>query len=87
MTRVEVEIGEIVLCDVPPRFAEGLGPLVEQRLMHRVDGSAARPDPLAPLSGPEGLADLIADHVWSQAGLTVTGSPSNGVPPDPGAPR
>lgn len=72
MTRVEIEVGEIVLRGLPAEcagYADGLGPLVEQRLAALAQGHAA---PERIVGAPEvrdraALADLVARQVWSAA--------------------
>lgn len=72
MTRLEIEVGEIVLRDLPAEYAgyaDGLGPLVEQRLAALAQGHAV-PDRVvgAPeVSDRAALADLVARQVWSAA--------------------
>lgn len=72
MTRLEIEIGEIVLRGVPAEYADDLGPLVEERLSLLAGGPVeAHPDGLLTRGTPhvadrQALADLVAHEVWAQ---------------------
>jgi hypothetical protein len=67
---IQIEIGTIVLHDVPRELTTGLRELVVQRLADRARGGRpARAPHGAPLTGPDELADAIAEQVWALAGL------------------
>lgn len=70
--RIEIEIGTMVLQDVPAELAVGLRELVEQRLTDRARGLLPADFPTsrdAHVTGPDDLADLISAQVWDRAGL------------------
>ena len=62
MTRLELEVGDLVLRGLPASYGEGFGPLVEQRIGELARGAEAEPG-----EGPEAiLADRVARQVWDQ---------------------
>ena len=77
MTRIEVHIDRLVLRGVPAELAEGLGPLVEQRLAElatadrRGEDAPLQPAPRTrnerPAHDRETLAARIARDVWASA--------------------
>ena len=77
MTRIEVHIDRLVLRGVPAEFAEGLGPLIEQRLSElatadrRGDAAPLQPEPRTrrerPAADRETLATRVARDVWAAA--------------------
>jgi hypothetical protein len=63
MTRLEVEVGEVVLRGVPAAYGVGFGPLVEQRLADLARG--AEGDVAA--AGPQAaLVNQVAGQVWDE---------------------
>ena len=77
MTRIEVHIDRLVLRGVPAELAEGLGPLVEQRLAELATADRRGDDPPVrparrtvnerPAGDPETLAARVARDVWASA--------------------
>ena len=81
MTRIEIDIAELVLRDVPGAYAADLGPLIQTRLQElaaaQVDAlgvaslapaSRERVGPLrseGPVAGLPAMADTVARQVWS----------------------
>ena len=98
VTRLEIEIGEIVLRDLPAAYAgyaDGLGPLVEQRLAASAEGTRHRTGSSAPggdrpghargPGGPAGLERRQAAHRTS--GCPVSRTPVTDRPPPARRPR
>jgi hypothetical protein len=83
MTRIDVQIDHLVLRGVPAELAQGIGPLVEQRLSElatadrRGDESpgwaAATPRRSQPVTDRDGLAAHIARDVWASARAHIQG--------------
>ena len=73
MTRLEIEVDELVLRGLPAAYAgyaDGLAPLVEQRLGRSWPGAAARGPARRtrrPVTDQAALADLVARQVWQAA--------------------
>ena len=65
MTRLDIEIVDLVLRDLPPTWGLDLGALVEQRI-----GSLARgevtPQADAEVADEAQFADLVARQVWGE---------------------
>jgi hypothetical protein len=83
MTRIDVQIDHLVLRGVPAELAQGIGPLVEQRLSElatadrRGDESpgwaTATPRRSQPVTDRDGLAAHIARDVWASARTHIQG--------------
>lgn len=69
MTRLEIDIDELVLRGLPAEYVHALPPLVQQRLSEL----AQRREPVVPRFTGEpvadvgALADLVARQVWAEA--------------------
>lgn len=62
VTRLEIEIGDLVLRGFPPTSGESLGAVVEERI-----GALARgEEPAQALTGDLRVADAVARQVWAQ---------------------
>ena len=81
MTRIEVHIDRVVLRGVPGELAEGLGPLIAQRLSELATadrrGDEAPGSATAhrehPLTDREGLAAQVARDTWAAARVQLRG--------------
>lgn len=74
MTRIDIEIERLVLRDVPAELAQGIGPLVTERLSElatadrRGDAAprwAVAPRHPAAVTDREGLAAQVARDTWA----------------------
>lgn len=72
MTRLEVEIGAVVVRGLPETYGTSLGALVEERL-----GALARGEQPGmrhgEIDGEEPLADLVAQQVWDEVRPSTSG--------------
>ena len=73
MTRVELEIGDVVLRGLPRSYGATFGALVEERI-----GAVARgetPDPgREDLDAEQALADQVAQQVWDEVRRSTEGA-------------
>jgi|GEM_PF-2937931 len=76
MTRIEIDIERVVLRGVPPELAEGIGPLIAQRLSELATADRRGDDPprwaaaqrrTRPATDREGLAAQVARDTWASA--------------------
>lgn len=77
MTRIDLQIDHLVLRGVPAEVAEGIGPLVEERLSELATAdrrgattpgwAVATPRRALPVSDRDDLAAHIARDVWASA--------------------
>jgi hypothetical protein len=63
MTRLEVEVGEVVLRGLPASYGAGFGPLVEQRLGDLARGADGAVEDLGP---EDALANQVARQIWNE---------------------
>jgi hypothetical protein len=63
VTDYRIRIDALVLRDVPPDLAEGIGPALQERLSARA-GGAEPPATAGQVRSTGDLADRIADAVW-----------------------
>ena len=63
MTRLELEVGDLVLRGLPASYGEGFGPLIEERLGALARGVEISPGGLGPQAA---LADRVARQVWEE---------------------
>jgi hypothetical protein len=83
MTRFDLHIDHLVLRGVPAELAEGIGPLVEQRLSELATADrrgdeapgwvAAAPRRSQPVTDRDGFAAQIARDVWASARPHIPG--------------
>lgn len=76
MTRIDLDIERLVLRGVPAELAEGIGPLVAERLSELATADrrgdspprwAAAPRRVRPVTDREGLAAQVARDTWATA--------------------
>lgn len=76
MTRIDIDIERLVLRGVPAEFAEGIGPLVAERLSQLATADrrgedpprwAAAPRRARPATDREALAAQVAGDTWAAA--------------------
>jgi hypothetical protein len=76
VTRLEVEIGDVVLRGVPPEYGaghgSGFGALVEDRIGALARGES-RDTGIADREGEQALADLVAEQVWDRVRRSIAG--------------
>jgi hypothetical protein len=72
VTRLELDIGDVVLRGLPPAYGASFGALVEERI-----GALARgetPDPgRRDIDDEQSLADQVAHHVWDEVRHSTEG--------------
>lgn len=72
MTRLELDIGDVVLRGLPPTYAATFGPLVEERIAALARGETTDPG-RQDLDGEQSLADQVAHRVWDEVRRSTEG--------------
>ena len=73
MTRVELDIGDVVLRGVPPTYGATFGALVEERLGAVARGEMPAPGRQDP-DEEQALADQVAHQVWDEVRRSTEGA-------------
>jgi hypothetical protein len=73
MTRLELDIGDVVLRGLPPTYGATFGPLVEERIAALARGETKDPT-LQDLDGEQALADQVARRVWDEVRRSTDGA-------------
>jgi hypothetical protein len=73
VTRLELDIGDVVLRGLPSSYGVTFGGLLEERLGALARGEA--PDPVRQdLDGEHALADEVAHRVWAEVRRSAGGA-------------
>jgi hypothetical protein len=72
VTRLELDIGDVVLRGVPPTYGASFGALVEARLGALARGETPEPD-RRDLDDEQTLADQVAHQVWDEVRRSTEG--------------
>jgi hypothetical protein len=72
VTRLELDIGDVVLRGLPPTYGATFGALVEERIGALARGETPDPD-RRDLDGEQSLADHVAHRVWDEVRRSTEG--------------
>jgi hypothetical protein len=72
VTRLEMEIGDVVLRGVPAAYGASFGTLVEERINTLARGESLEPGAEDP-DDERSLADLVAHQVWDEVRRSTEG--------------